>query len=200
MHDLNVLSYDDWVDFIFNHPATSIQDAWHFGLEWDYVCKTEKLINNMTNLFQNTAPLISKYSLSQIDQGFWFIPSSNGFIWTILSPRVSIQKRYRCIDSIEFLFNDLFCKYTELDIVTYMWWDSVFSYCTIDDKNLGNEIEILDRVALVISKLLNTGCEGSKQSAKHGLEHIIKIFNSTRSTDVKNIIVSNFGAEVLSRH
>lgn len=199
MRDLNDLSYGDWVDFIFNHPVTSIQSAWHFEIEGEYVCKAEKLIDNMTVLFQNTSHLSSQYSLEQIEQGFWFIPGSNGFIWAILSPEVSIQKRYRCIDSITFLFSELFCKYSELNTVSYMWWDSIFSYCALESRNLSNEFKVLDRIALAISKLLNTDCEVSKQSAEHGLEHIIKIFKITYSTNIRNIIASNFGVEVLSR-
>src|SRR5215469_9977704 len=102
MHDLTRISYEGWLDFVFDHPVPQLRadahlrpgpPAWHFQKEWDYKCDANTLISHLSSLFNHAEPLVIKYSMRQLDQGFWFIPSSNGFMWSILSPEVEIYRR-----------------------------------------------------------------------------------------------------------
>lgn len=198
MINLTDLSFDEWLDFVFDHPvAIGISDAWHFQDEWSYISSESSLIYRLENLFINSASLVDKYSLEQLNQGFWFIPSSNGFMWSILSDNVAMEDRKKCIFSIYDLFNNLFCRYEELNVSAYMWWDSFFSYCSFKEKNLSTEIDIFEQIILTIANIMQIGNQLSIDSSIHGIDHIIKMYRVTNSKKIHDLLVSTFDLKQL---
>ena len=209
MLDLSGMTYDAWLDFAFDHPAedASNQDLvaiattrptgnepmyWHYKKEWQYTCSAITAIANLTMLFQNPASLVKKYTMDQIEQGFWFIPGPNGFMWSILSPEVSFKDRANCIRSIVSLFDKLFCQYEVPGTSCYMWWDNVISYCVLNKKGLDTEMDVLAQVALTISEILRLECQRAKDSALHGVEHLIEMTRYEKGEEIKEIILRTF--------
>jgi hypothetical protein len=90
------------------------------------------------------------------------------------------------------MFDGLFCKSTGLETSCYMWWDSVFSYCVFENTDLGSELTMLAEVIAVMSSILDKGCVAAKNSTIHGVEHLIQIYESTKSEDIRNMIVEHF--------
>lgn len=195
--DLTNSTYEEWIDFVFDHPVNEFASAWYQGREWEYSCSADVVVQYLTRLFKNPNQLVHKFSMEQIEQGFWFIPSMQGFLRYILSKDVSFSQRKECIESIELLFKELFCTHKQLKLSCYMWWDSVFSYCALDTKNLSNEMNALDQVSQTISNILKFECLSAKESALHGVEHLVEMYNTVRSHEIKRIITKYFDLEQL---
>ncbi|WP_124328014.1 hypothetical protein [Desulfonema ishimotonii] len=185
--NLSSYSFEEWLDFIFYHPNDSSE--WHFEDKWAYKCDSHLLIDYMTKLFMSSDKLLIKeYTPEDIDQGFWFITGTNGFMWALLDDDVQFEIRKRCIDSIKYLFSDLFSKY-EIGTSGYMWWDSVFSYCTFKNKSIFSELEIFKAIFQTIKEIFVQNSEVSKKSSEHGIKHILNIAKSLDNKIVKNLIL-----------
>jgi hypothetical protein len=129
----------------------------------------------------------SRFTEGQVDQAFWFIPGPNGFIWSILSPEVPFEERRDCIRAIPNLFRTVFCDSQGMT-AGYMWWDSVFSYCAIDGKNLATELDVLEEVAAAIVEMTRDECRGARSSGAHGVQHLEKLSRSTGDTRIAAIL------------
>ncbi len=128
----------------------------------------------MTKLFRSSEELlINEYTLEEIDQGFWFISGVNGFMWAFLDDSVDIEDRKNCIYSTQNLFLNLFSKY-EIGTSGYMWWDSVFTYCTFKTKTIFEDMKILETIIQTIKNIKEQNTDISKLSAEHGIKHLTK--------------------------
>ncbi|MBI1215900.1 MAG: hypothetical protein GC185_08800 [Alphaproteobacteria bacterium] len=197
MHDLSNISYEEWLDFVFDHPVTDILFAWHNDEAWGYTCPEVMAVSYMTRMFKSSAGLTEKYTIGQIDQGLWFIPGPNGFLRFVVSDAVQFQQKKECIEAIGSLFDDLLCKNANLNVAGYMWWDSVFTYCAFKKNSLSRETEVLSVVASTIANMLQHGCALARRSAVHGIEHILAMYRGVRTEAIEQIILKNFDLSAL---
>ncbi|GAC1401981.1 MAG: hypothetical protein NVSMB56_17020 [Pyrinomonadaceae bacterium] len=42
--NLNKYSFDEWLEFIFNHPVTEMEHVWYFKSEWAWECDAEHIV------------------------------------------------------------------------------------------------------------------------------------------------------------
>lgn len=189
--NLTQYTFDAWLDFIFKHPVTALPFSWSFEEAWQYECESDMLVIFMTRLFSEPDILVTRYSYPEIDQGFWFIPGPNGFMWTLLDEHIEWFKRKACIDSIQSLFSRLFSKHN-IGTSGYMWWDSFISYCAYHDKNIETEHDVLEAVLEVLKALSQQDSQVSVDSAKHGIEHLVELAKKTHNTSVKQLVAQYF--------
>ena len=80
--NLNRYSFEQWVVFVFDHPAVVRQErepgvprqqSWHNLDEWRHWGSPEHLLPHMTRLFKRPDFLLERYSAAQLHQGFWYL-------------------------------------------------------------------------------------------------------------------------------
>src|SRR5258706_7779802 len=93
-------SFDQWVDFIFNHPVPDpkwesqrIEDAGWAG-------KPERFLAYATRLFRKPEILPSKYNADQINQGLCIILPGYGLCRWIWEKAIDSTLRTQCVISM----------------------------------------------------------------------------------------------------
>lgn len=142
------ISYESWLAWVFDHPATRTwfwqgdefpegNTNWPYGWDCDDApAEASKLLAHMTRLFSAPREPISDYSLAQVSQGYEFL---GGACWgcacTLTDLRLPEPDRVACVRAMETLYRELFAghcapalshvRYSEnpLNGVCYMWWD-----------------------------------------------------------------------------
>lgn len=176
-YDLRTCSYDEFLDFVFDHPVE--KKPWYFGsrveVAFDAVHNTELL----TKLFSNARPLLERYTRDQLEQGFWALQS--GLLIGGLLPHLMFdqsmpfEKRADCIRAMFFLYRDLFAV-DELHTSSNMWWHSISSsyqtgwrsQSTLDDNK-----KIQDVMFDTLTEILYLESEECQGAALHGLGHLL---------------------------
>lgn len=197
--DISTLSYDDWLKFVFDHPVHDKwlssgvnrpvgEPPWYFLDEWQYdVSDPSLILSYLTRLFRNPTVLLDRFSLPQIDQGFWFIPESEGLMWTILLPNVAWDIRRSAIRSIEDLFELLFAK-VKVETATYMWGDSLISSCGVGKIDVISDRAVLREIVDVIAKLNSSSSSEVRHSAQHGIEHLAAIAEKENDLELNGLL------------
>jgi hypothetical protein len=186
--DLSQLNYEEWLTFVFDHPVH--EPLWYFSDAWNYeVSDPEKALAYVIRLFTNPAILLRRFSLPHIEQGFWFLPSVNGLMWLILLPSIPWQARLSAVHSIKTLFETFFSQ-VELGTSIYMWWDSLITYCTWEDKDLLTDRELLREIITVMGQLLSNPAPRVRESIRHGVEHLKAIAMKEGDADLTTMLRS----------
>ena len=191
MRDVSRLTYDEWVNFVFDHPVQEAfsdrpmdEEPWHFQDEWRYeVSAPERVLEYLGRLFRDPAFLTERFSAAQIDQGFWFIPGPSGFMGLILHQGIAWDKRRTAIHSIADLFELLFAK-INLRTACYMWWDSLITYCAWDGRDVISDRVVLREIIAVIARLSANSSEEVQRSCEHGVEHLVAIAEKENDEDL----------------
>lgn len=187
--DLSALSYDNWLNFVFDHPIH--EPLWHLSDEWQYeVSSPERVLDYVTKLFTNPAVLIQRFSLPHIEQGFWFLPSQNGLMWLVLVPSIPWPQRYAAIHSIASLFETFFSQ-VELNTSIYMWWDSFISYCAWEDRDAVTDRNVLKEIVAVMAQLNANPSARVRQSVQHGVEHLRAIASKESDDELAAMLKSS---------
>src|SRR5258707_7560559 len=139
---LTDLSYEDWVYFIFDHPAE--------GPQW-YCDETAAFWNGpakltceyVTRLFEEPFPALEGFHDAELNMGLNYLisPGLGEHMRCLDDPSVPLAARDRCVRSCA----SLFCKLMQprcsphlshrdepgrspLNAVCYMWWDTMPVY------------------------------------------------------------------------
>ena len=172
------LSFDGWIDFIFNHPVPDDRSERSWDLEYSfdfwYSLKDHdsKLmqISYASRLFKESNILVELFSPDQINQGFWVL--LNGFDYfcvndLIRDDDIPIEKRRDCILSmVEVFRTGVFTKYNEIDSC-YMWWDFL-RWFWFDDA----ESDVPNIMFEALARILELPTPYAQVSALHGLGHL----------------------------
>ncbi len=196
-YDLTDISLEDFQDFLFNHPIPNKDIGeehwyWDFDLLIDY--NEEQIANSYIELFEKADALLNKYSLEQLEQGLWAIPSENldcsvyNLIW---NSSLDLNTKDRLIQSMYHLYEKLF-NVQKLETSCDMWWDSLaYSYC-VDDlrdpENNETDRVIQDSMFDVLCLILNLSSEGCRYAALHGLGHLR---HRNTETAIRNFLDKN---------
>ncbi|MBW4494269.1 MAG: hypothetical protein KME26_14515 [Oscillatoria princeps RMCB-10] len=164
--NLNEYSFEEWVDFVFDHPVTD--PPWHHGNEWEWTGDIEHLLPYVARLFRNPDFLLDKYSEDQLIQGFGYLSSWINVPNWIWRKDVPWPLREECIFSMVTLCERLFVK-NPLDETCSMWWNW-FRYYGEDPPEERVGEAMLQALSQVL-KLPSTDCWASALYGLANLQH-----------------------------
>jgi hypothetical protein len=173
-YDLRTCSYDEFLDFVFDHPVE--KEHWYWGkvdVAFDAVHNTELL----TELFSNARLLLEKYTREQLEQGFWALQSGcvDGFVEHVMFDlSVPFEKRAECIRAMFLLYRDLFAV-DDLETSSNMWWDCIASSYSVRHRSQTtseDDRKIQDVMFDTLTKILYLESEECQGAALHGLGHL----------------------------
>ncbi|MEZ5830115.1 MAG: hypothetical protein R3D05_02950 [Dongiaceae bacterium] len=133
------LSYEQWIDYVFDHAVPFYEQAWYFepGADW-WNPQPELAIEYLTRLFETPEPLVDQFADSQIAQGLYYLVDNGAGAYCrfLMDETVAIDRRIACIAAMESVFARIFqprCEPVlshldepggnELNRICYMWWD-----------------------------------------------------------------------------
>jgi hypothetical protein len=176
------LSFDDWLLFIFDHPAE--------GPEW-YADPAAPYWNGpaaltaayVTRLFEDPIPALAGLTDAEINKGLWYLigPGLGEHMLCLEEPDLALGTRVQVVRSCEGLFRQLFrprcsphlshrdgANAAPLNSICYMWWDimPVYGGPVPQDRQALQEAA-LETMAAVLA-LDSLACQ---ESALHGLGH-----------------------------
>ena len=183
-----VVSFEQWVQHIFNHPITD--PAWYWDLDADERAGANDAewtaattVAFLTETFMQAGTVLLSYSDAQVNQGLNYLVSGNCSDWMydVLDDSVPWLERRQCIHSIYTLFEQCFAKRCSphlshldepganpLNSVCYMWWDSFPAYG--QPKNPARR-EVDAALLRVMQQTLYLDSDACCESALHGLGH-----------------------------
>ncbi|HEX8474005.1 MAG TPA: hypothetical protein VF666_08230 [Pyrinomonadaceae bacterium] len=173
--DITELTFEEWVEFIFNHPVT--KPAWHWSDEWEYYASDGvKLVRYLIRLFREPSFLFERYSREQLEQAFWFVPtllcfvSFRGLLW---QKNLPWKLRRELIVSIGDLFERFFAV-DALETSCFMWWDVLaYGYHMTGGKPEDkNGARVQQAMFETLKRILYLDSRDCRMSALHGLGHL----------------------------
>jgi hypothetical protein len=181
-HDLRRASFEEFVDFMFDHEVVPVPDdieadacPWYWNVEVAY--QPLRVASYYIRLFTAPGFLPQRYSPAQLEQGFWAIQSGNiecsvaGLIW---DARVPFDIRASCVRSMFHLYELLFADIV-LESSVDMWWDSLAYdwHCGNRSRARGGEDEAMQDVMFeTLSRILALPSVTCQAAALHGLGHL----------------------------
>jgi hypothetical protein len=179
---IDFLSFEDWVYFIFDHPAEGPE--WHADPDAPFWNGPAALTAEyVTRLFDEPFPVLDGFSDAELNKGFWYLisPGLGEHMLCLDDPAVALDKRVRCIRSCTNLFRTLFLPRCSghlshldephsnpLNSICYMWWDimPVYGGPRPEDR------DALQRTAIAtMGSILVLDSIACQESALHGLGH-----------------------------
>ena len=173
--NLDRLSFEQFVDLVFNHPVTD--PAWHWADDFDYDFDDGvNTIKHLTTLFREPEFLFEAYSLDQLEQGFYFITlllcyiKFDGLLW---AESIPFSLRENCISSMYELFSRFFVM-NSLKTIGFMWWDCLaYGYYMSNGKPEDeNGAKVQQAMFETLRHILKIDSEECQKSALHGLGHL----------------------------
>lgn len=175
--DKNLTNFTEWLDWIFARKVS--KPIWFFEKYVNYTASSETTLKHLIGLFNNPEQLLEKYSLEQIQQGFWVIAGAGGIMSAALTDdRPSLNDKVNCIYEMENVFLKIFSEYP-MDDVCYIWWDDL-TILTSDFEDgtsviptdVVNAKAIRESIFEVLSKIIFIPVERCQVSALHALGHL----------------------------
>lgn len=185
IYDLRDADFDAYSDFVFDHfpRLWRDRDSFRWDRHTEVIFNSSQLSRFYTQLFQNPAFLIDRYSYDQIEQGLGMQGIRGWANWTIgcamRNQNTSVDEEEACIRSMYGLFVHLFAKagFTEIG---FMWWDIGYGACSdrhTDPKPVMRILTEEDRQKLIAAnfetmvRVLNLKSRACQKAAIHGLGH-----------------------------
>lgn len=188
-YDLRTICYEDFLDFIFNHPvppqvlnAKSDVDphcdaCWYDAIDLDIDFDPARNCEFFALLFCDPRALLGRYNLRQLEQGFWWMQAgfNDGSVADVLwTDSLPVSRRVAMIGAMYFLYSELFSA-VPMGRAPYMWWENLAK--GIDGQAIGpNRQSDRDRIENAIfntlAKLLELDAEDCRINALHGLNHL----------------------------
>jgi hypothetical protein len=185
MHkQLENLSFEQWLAYIFDHPIEENKNAWYWDIERDWWNETStEAIQFLTQAFESAAQVLAPYSDAQLNQGLWFVASNacSNHMFALMDESVPWSARQRCIYSIHQLYEQCFAKRctphlshidepgaSPLNLVCYMWWDIIPLTGHPEDPKW---TEFDQSILQVMESTLELDSIACQESTLHGLGH-----------------------------
>jgi hypothetical protein len=172
-YDLRGASFEEFVDFLFDHAVAP--KTWYAKVEVEY--DPYRALSSYTRLFSAPRFLLSRFSKDQLEQGFWAVHgpalecSASNVIW---EQEVPFDIRERCVRAMFHLFADLFAE-EPFTRAANMWWDSLAYawHCGNRKREKGGEDRLMQDVMFeTLAKILEIPSEPCQVAALHGLGHL----------------------------
>jgi hypothetical protein len=196
--NLENLSFEEWVKYVFDHPVTD--PKWYWGDNQDYWYEGEDpalTVSYLIRLFENPLPYLQSYSDGQLNQGMYYIVSGHcaDYMGTMADSGLPWETQQRCIMAMKSLFEKLFatrcsphlCDLSEegispINAVCYMWWDIIPVAGFVRDRP-----ELDYAFFEVMEFQLTLDSDACRESALHGLNHY-RCCDDSYDGRVQNII------------
>jgi hypothetical protein len=181
---LEHLTFEEWLDRVFDHPVSDLNSAWYWDIDRDWWDEdSADTLDFMTRSFERAADAFQPYSDAQLNQGLWFLASNacSNHMFALMNEKLPWSARRRCIESIHQLYEQCFALRCSphlshidesganpLNLVCYMWWDINPLYGKPDDPA---HRELDEAVLQVMDSTLQLDSIACRESALHGLGH-----------------------------
>jgi hypothetical protein len=178
------LSYEEWIDYVFDHAVPQDGEAWYRDFEADWWSpQPEQAIAYLTRLFDNPGSLLDRFADNQIGQGLRYLVdnSISNHCVALATGAVPLAQRVPCIHAMLSLFIKLFeprCRpmlshldeagESKLNGVCYMWWD-IMPLAALSKPGAPDPIH--DACLAVMRSTLALPNPACQESALHGLGH-----------------------------
>jgi hypothetical protein len=175
--DKKLNNFIEWLDWIFSREIR--KPVWFFESGVNYTTSNEVTLDHLARLFNDPALLLDRYSMAQIEQGFWVIAGAGGIMTpALVDDEGVLRKQIACILSMENIFTTIFSKYP-MDTICHMWWDDLVMV-TSDFNDSGTNIQsdirnaepLRKSIFDVVSKIIFIPSERCQRSALHALGHL----------------------------
>ena len=181
-----LMTFPEWVTFIFDHPVTDPAWYWNSSGDWDAPDLTElQTVDYLTQLFEGAGTLLLPYTDAQVNQGLWYLLVRCDDMHSLRDLAVPLPDRLRGIQAMEVLFNDCFAVRCSphlshmdepgrnpLNAVCYMWWDVLPIHGLNRHQPERADSAELDQACLgVMQRTLKSDSIACQESALHGLGH-----------------------------
>jgi hypothetical protein len=173
--------YQEWLKYVFDH-----EDRGHLLPQWyrdddapSFEASDDEIVDLISQTFRNAGKDLTKYTDAQVDQGIWYFVSESGagFLRSLKSPEVPLEKRLEAIQNVFYLYSDCFAKRCDetlghlsevgspLNSSCYMFWD-------ISPMTVSEAREIQNAVLNVLGRILTIEHRACRESALHGLSEM----------------------------
>lgn len=176
--NLTNVSFDEFVAFLFDHEIPSEEEKvdpwyWHAEVEFD----PRKICGFYVRMFREPEFLLTAYSKTQLEEGFWAIQGPNlecSVARIIEDSDLPLPVREECIGSMFDLFKRFFAA-EPLDTSAQMWWDALCYdwHCGTRNRERGGEdLKLQDAYFETLTRVLAIDSETCQGAALHGLGHL----------------------------
>jgi hypothetical protein len=175
-HNLDTLTFEDWINFAFNHPPKSDpkEKPWHQLDEWrsSYEDSLGQL-ENCIHLFENTSLIEKNYTWEQIDEGLWFL-LFDIIEYLVYDEKIPLLNRKKLIESMVALYEKLFSK-NPIFLTGWMWWDAIcYNYYVRKGIAENEDYEkIREIIFLILKRIIKIDCLKCQVAALHGFGHLM---------------------------
>jgi hypothetical protein len=182
--DLRGMSFDSFLDLIFDHPVTDKtkkEKEWYWNLDVNRWVDWDKphVVDLYGELFSRSEELIARYPKEKLEQGFWFMMGSSleFSVYELLhDDELEVGLKEKLIGSMYPLYEKLYLRDTLEGCSCYMWWDSLGSeFSTPGAKgplNYDDDRRIQDAMFSTLVRILALDSEICQLAALHGLNHL----------------------------
>jgi hypothetical protein len=212
--DLRRVTYDEIVEFVFNHiPEDEVDDKWYWKDDVEVEIEPRQAVAFLTRLCNNAGKLVERYTLRQIAEGINYLFGAAArfeFLKQLWNPTIPWPERQACIRAIPKLYFQTFeCDSDGIDGCAFMLWDSIAYdyYCgNCDPTNRAEDARVQDAMFEALTSMLQSEHAETLRGAIHGLGHlqhrdgnrvIRALLSSTRTLDPN---VRMYAARVLEGH
>lgn len=197
--DFRTLAFDDFIAFVFDHPAYEGKDVeldgnrlvrileerptqWYWDVDWDWSALPSDPLHTLalvTELFEHSDILLGRFTPRQIAQGFQLIvgpAAAELFLYPIWNANLPWAPRERLLRSSIPLYDRLFDVEVSIEYVPFMLWDELlgYRYTQPDLARPASEDDsrIQELVADILHDLLRLDGPWSAPGALHGAYHL----------------------------
>lgn len=176
--DLTNASFEEFVAFLFDrdvHPKSDNRKPWHWDVEVKF--EAENICKYYVQLFQQPDFLRTRFTKSQLEEGFWAIQGPNldcSAYRIIHDSGLPLSVRQECIRSMFDLYKCLFAT-EPLDTSVHMWWDSLCYDWHCGNRNRergGEDLELQEIFFQTLARVLAIDSQICQGAALHGLGHL----------------------------
>lgn len=172
-YDLRNATLDQFAQYIFENAESKWKDECDPAVDLN----PSEFATLYTKLFSNPTFLLDRFTLKQLECGFWEIQSCNmpgnaGEI--IFDGTVPFELRRLCIESMYSLYDNIFAI-PLLPLICDMWWDGIaYGYCcgNYSRKN-EDQRQLQDVMFSTLCRILALSSEPCQYGALHGLGHLL---------------------------
>ena len=178
--DLRKASYNEIVDFVFNHwPEDEVDDKWYWQLGDEVQIEPRQAIEFLTRLCNNASELLERFTLRQIAEGLHYVFGAGGqseFYDHLWNSSVPWPERRACVAAIPKLYTDVFERDDEgMGGCAFMLWDSItYGYCcgNCDPANDAEDARVQEAMFDALASMLSSDHPETLRGAIHGLGHL----------------------------
>ncbi len=160
--DATGYDYDQWMRFAFDHPVE--KKPWYYTEEMDFVCDPNVVITYYTRLFRDPRSITAAYDDAQLEQGIWFVVSSQLAEW-LWDAEILLELRLECIAAMPGMFREVLAE-RPLETACWMWWDMLRTFDSDPDQR------IVGAMVAALTEVLQLPSRHCQMSALHGLGHL----------------------------